>query len=300
MSRFVGDTAWRYGRLDARLGPGRVLFGRMYEDSAIEMEAFPPGGRIFAIASAGCTAMALAPDHEVVAVDVNPAQLEYAERRIAGEPPVPGTVERLMGMGRAFAPLVGWWPGRLRCFLALCGPSQQISYWHDHLDTQRFRTAFDAMLSINALGRVYDSAFLDFLPVRFGAVLRARMERCFARHANATNPYVRALLLGEGSDPPPSTRPQGITLVHADAADFLERQPAGSFDGFTLSNILDGAAEAYKRRLTAAVRHAARPGSIVVLRSFREPKSTLLTNHAANDRAVLWGIVDVRPTASFS
>ncbi len=90
--------------------------------------------------------MALAPDHEVVAVDVNPAQLQYAECRIAGEPPLPGTVERLMGMGRAFAPLVGWWRGRVRCF----------------------------------------------------PVLRGRMERCFARHANATNPCLRALRENDG------------------------------------------------------------------------------------------------------
>ena len=41
-----------------------LLFGRMYEDVAIEREAFLPGSRVFSIASSGCTAMALAPDHE--------------------------------------------------------------------------------------------------------------------------------------------------------------------------------------------------------------------------------------------
>jgi S-adenosylmethionine:diacylglycerol 3-amino-3-carboxypropyl transferase len=110
-------------------------------------------------------------------------------------------------------------------------------------------------------------------------------------------PYLAALLSGAASDAAPPAQAKEISLVHADAADYLERQPAGGFDGFTLSNILDGAAQAYRPRLMAAVKHAARPGAIVVLRSFREPKSTLLTNRAADDRAALWGIVDVRPAA---
>ncbi|MBV8828569.1 MAG: DUF3419 family protein, partial [Acidobacteriaceae bacterium] len=61
--------------------PARILFGQMYEDSAIEMRAFRPGSRVFCIASAGDTAIALARDHNVTAVDINPAQLEYARKR---------------------------------------------------------------------------------------------------------------------------------------------------------------------------------------------------------------------------
>jgi len=37
-------------------------------------------GRVFCIASAGATAFRLADQHEVVACDINPAQLAYAER----------------------------------------------------------------------------------------------------------------------------------------------------------------------------------------------------------------------------
>ena len=57
----TSETAWERGRFDARRRPSKVLFGRMYEDASIELNAFRPGGRIFCIASGGCTAMKLAP-----------------------------------------------------------------------------------------------------------------------------------------------------------------------------------------------------------------------------------------------
>ena len=93
-------TPWEAGRFDAKHGARKILFGRMYEDSAIEEAAFREGGRIFCIASAGCMAMKLAPRHEVIAVDVNPVQIAYAERRAAGGPMQIGSAERVVGIGR--------------------------------------------------------------------------------------------------------------------------------------------------------------------------------------------------------
>jgi S-adenosylmethionine:diacylglycerol 3-amino-3-carboxypropyl transferase len=293
----AGSTAWERGRFDARGGASKVLFGRMYEDAEIELAAFRPGGRVFCIASAGCTAMKLAPRHEVVAVDINPRQLAYAERRLAGAPAIRGTAERVMGFGRAFAPLAGWRGGRVRAFLDLDDPAEQMEFWRRHLDTRRFRAAFDTLLSATVLGAVYASPFLGFLPRNLGAVMRGRMERCFGLHPNRTNPYARALLLGELSDDAPAV-PGKIRLVNADAAAFLEQQAAGSFEGFTLSNILDGADDAYRRRLFAAVERAAARSAVMVLRSFAEPREPVPTNRAALDRSMLWGTVDVRPCAA--
>jgi S-adenosylmethionine:diacylglycerol 3-amino-3-carboxypropyl transferase len=293
----AADTVWASGRFDARRGPQKVLFGRMYEDATIEAAAFSPGGRVMCIASAGCTAIALAARHEVVAVDINPVQLAYAQRRAAGEPAIVGTAERVMRFGRTFAPMVGWWPSRLAAFLDLDDPTRQAAYWQTHLDTARFRTVVDALFSLTSLRAVYASPFLDFLPPRLGAVMRARMARCFARHANRTNPYAHALLAGELAAAAPPSDAARIGWVHADAAGYLEGVPAGSVDGFALSNILDGAEPSYGERLAAAVRRAASPGAIVVQRSFREPASHSATNRAADDRAMLWGIVDVRPAS---
>ena len=125
--------------------------------------------------------------------------------------------------------------------------------------------------------------------------MRERMTRCFARHPNRSNPYARALLLGELPDHPPPPEAKAIRLAHADAATYLEREPAASFDGFALSNILDGADAGYERRLVAAVKRASAPNAIAVLRSFREAPGLAPTNRAADDRAMLWGVVDVRP-----
>jgi S-adenosylmethionine:diacylglycerol 3-amino-3-carboxypropyl transferase len=298
MSLSAQETVWARGRFGPSTGPKAVLFGRMYEDASIELAAFRPGGRIFCIASAGCTAFRLAPRCEVVAVDVNPAQLAYAERRIAGEPMLRGTAERLMSLGRPLLPLAGWRPSRLRAFLDLERPAVQAEYWRRHLDTRRLRAALDILFSRPLLRAAYAAPLLACLPPRFGAVVRARMERCFATHPNRTNPYARALLLGELCDEPVPSDAGRIHLVHADAAAYLEAVPGESFDGFTLSNILDGAENSYRARLLAAVKRSAAPDAIVVLRSFGEPPAGLPTNRAAEDRAMLWGIVDVKPTAS--
>ncbi len=295
------ETVWVGGRFDARAADRQVLFGRMYEDTAIELGAFPPGGRVLCIASAGCTAMRLAgAKHDVTAVDINPVQLAYAERRFAGAPGVRGKAERVMDFGRRFAPLVGWWPARVRAFLALEDPAAQRAYWTRHLDTWRFRAALTLAFSFSALRAVYAPRFLDFLPRRLGRVFHDRIERCITHHANRANPFARMLLEGGFPDEPVPPEAKQVRLVHADAASFLEAQPEASFDGFTLSNILDGAAPEYRARLFAAVERAARPGAMVVLRSFGEPKGPLPTNRARDDRSMLWGIVDVRPVSALS
>jgi hypothetical protein len=116
MSTSTAATIWERGRLDTRVGPRQALFGRMYEDPSIELEAFRPGSRVLCIASAGCTAMKLAPQHDAVAVDINPVQLAYAERRFDGDPGVRGRAERIMN---SCVSSVRWRAGGRR----VCAPS---------------------------------------------------------------------------------------------------------------------------------------------------------------------------------
>lgn len=274
-------------------GPARrLLFGRMYEDAEIERAAFEGKGRLFCIASAGSTALRLADQHEVVACDINPAQLAYAERRARGLAAETGDAERLLNFARAFMPLVGWQSGVVHAFLALKDPAEQLTFWREHLDTRRFRLAFDALVSRMILRVAYAAPFVSVLPTRFGAVLRKRLERGFARHPNATSPYVRALLLGESGNElmPKATN---IRFVLGDAAQLLESCPAQFFDGFALSNILDGAERTYGERLFRAISHAASDDAVIVLRSFREPPAEYGANQAERDRSLLWGVVGV-------
>jgi S-adenosylmethionine:diacylglycerol 3-amino-3-carboxypropyl transferase len=298
MSGGAAAGAWSAGRLDGAKGPPRVLFGRMYEDPRIEQAAFAPGGRVVCIASAGCTAMHLSGDHEVVAVDINPAQVDYASRRIAGMPMAPGSAEKLMRLGRALFPLAGWHAARLREFVALDDPAMQAIVWKREFDTRRFRVGLDMLLSPATLRAGYSSRLVASLPARFAEVMRSRMERCFARHPNRTNPFVRALLLGETSDDAPTPRAAAIRVARADAAEFLEQGPEQGFDGFTLSNILDGADGGYRERLFRAVARAAKPGAVAVLRSFAEPSTASAANRAIDDRSMLWGVVQVSPAAT--
>jgi S-adenosylmethionine:diacylglycerol 3-amino-3-carboxypropyl transferase len=270
----------------------------MYEDAEIELRAFQPGGRIFCIASAGCTAMKLAAHHTVVAVDINPVQIAHVQERLGAAAIQRGSAERTLAFARTLGSLAGWHRRTVRTFLDLDDPEQQILYWQRHLDTRRFRAAFSFLFSRVVLRSVYSAAFLHSLPPNFGSVLRARMKRCFALHPNRRNPYAYALLLGNMPAARDAAEAPQIQLQCADAADFLERQPAGSFTGFSLSNILDGANLAYAQRLFATVRRAGAPGAIVLLRSFREPQSVTETNHAAEDRSMLWGVVDVRQASA--
>jgi S-adenosylmethionine:diacylglycerol 3-amino-3-carboxypropyl transferase len=298
MSSTIPMTAWRYGRFRAARGPRKLLFGRMYEDSAIELRAFQPGGRIFCIASAGCTALTLAAHHTVVAVDINPVQVAYVQQRLGGRTIQSGSAERILAFARTLGPLAGWDRQRVQKFLDLDDPAQQIVYWRRYLDTRRFRASFSFLFSRFVLRLAYSAAFLHGLPPNFGTVLRTRMERCFALHPNRRNPYAYALLVGDMPSVPDDSNFRQIDVRCADAADFLERQPSGSFTGFSFSNILDGANPGYTQRLFAAVKHAAALGAMVVLRSFHEPQSATQTNHAAEDRAMLWGVVDVRQASA--
>jgi S-adenosylmethionine:diacylglycerol 3-amino-3-carboxypropyl transferase len=268
----------------------------MYEDWEVESSVFPASGRIFTIASAGTTSMALsARGLAITAVDINPAQTEYVRARLTGGPTRQGTADRLFAFCRAMYPLVGISRARLLEFLQLDDPPRQTRFWREHLDTGRLRLGLRLLINRLSLQAIYHRQFLQIMPGRFDRVMTARFERCFGRHPNRSNPYAWRLLAG--ADPPGAAPvvpvPEHIHLVTADAAAFLEQSPPGWFDGFSLSNILDGTDAAYGNRLMSAVRKSARPGARVVLRSFGEPSPSESMEWVERDRSMLWGVVRV-------
>jgi hypothetical protein len=267
----------------------------MLEDAAVEMGAFRPGGRVFTIASAGCTAIALARRGDrVTAVDVHPGQIEYVRRRIAGEAVPPGRLDLWLREGRRLLDRGVWDPGDVRSFLRMVDVGAQARFWAGRLDTPKFRAVVRA-----AVGRpraAGDRAGFPFgwAPDRFWAHVLRRLETCISEHPNRWNPYLWWLLAGEDAPGTRNVRPtsgRSIALHVAEACQWLEAHPAARFDGFALSNVLDGASTTYRRRLFDAIRRRADPGAVVVSRSLDVARNPCAAWHAARDRSGIWGSV---------
>jgi S-adenosylmethionine:diacylglycerol 3-amino-3-carboxypropyl transferase len=285
------QTSWLQGAFRAKAG--RLVFGQTYEDARIEMKAIPPRCRVFCIAGAGVTAQVLAAaGHCVTAVDINMAQVEYARARSVGEPARDGIAERVLEFGRHLTTACGWTRQKLDAFLNLSSCREQTEFWDRELDTPLWRVMVDTLLAPRLLRLCYRGPFVASLPRDFGPRVRERLRRGWASHRNCSNPFA-ALLLQARPLPLTKSFEMPIRFVCADAAEFLEHCPPGSFDAFALSNISDGVSTQYRSRLNAAVEHAAAPGAVVITRSFAEPARGDDVNWAARDRSHLWGVVRV-------
>lgn len=284
------ETLWEKG--------AGVLFGQMYEDAEVERRAFPPGSRAFCIASAGCTAIALAAEHEVTAVDINRAQLEYARQRARGMTAKRGRAEHAMQFGRTLMSVAGWRRPLLESFLRIGDCPTQLEFWHRELNNPMFRMLFDRLVSTGAgMVRMLAPNRAILPPRQFGPIMRRRLEHALAMHANKSNPYAPRQFLGELPRPLHGPVPS-IAWEHADAVEFLERSPTGRFTAFSLSNIADGVTPEYFHRLLAAVRHAGTKNAVMVLRTFGEPTDAQGAANAAQDRAMIWGSLYVGDSRS--
>ncbi|MFY9820952.1 MAG: DUF3419 family protein [Thermoanaerobaculia bacterium] len=292
-------TPWSRGRLDGLSGPPQLLFGRMNEDWRLEASVFRPGGRIYCIASAGCTALALARHgFRVTAVDVNPAQIEYARERAAGAPPRPGFIDGRLARARRFLPWLGLHERDLRQFLELTVPAEQQAFWRERLDTWRLRAFLRCALHPAVLRLRHGGQFVASIPERFDRVVHQQMERTWARHPNRENAFAWRLLLGCQApagelEMAAGEAAQEIDFVCADAVEYLDSGPPGRFDGFTLSNIIEAASPVYGERLLAAVRRAAAPGAVLVVRSLTAQGDARSAEWAARDCSPLWGSIEV-------
>ncbi|MFE5052178.1 DUF3419 family protein [Streptomyces sp. NPDC056637] len=290
-------TPWTRGRILGGFGGPRLLFGRMYEDHGIELGVLPASpSRVLCIASAGDTAAALhQAGHDVTAVDINPVQLAYARTRLSGGASVEGAAETLMRLGRGAAGtlLPGWREDALGAFLTLDDLARQVRCWRGDLDGPGLRRLMRWSLRPGgALAMALLPSFASVVPARFDEVFRQRLERTVARHPNVRNPWLWRLFVGAEQPGAVPVHAPDVRLVQGDVVDVLERAPRGGYDAVTLSNVLDGPGPAFAGQLRAAVRHAVRPGGIVVLRSFREP-GPAGAGWAAQDRSALWGVVRV-------
>lgn len=273
-------------------GRGRLVFGQMFEDHAVDAAVLPVG-RVLCIASAGDTAFALAgAGSEVTALDSNPAQLRYVRQRLDGGPVLPGSADRLLRVGRAVLRRTGWRPADLRVFCDLEDPTIQIDVWRACFDTPGFRMVLGALLSPASVRSAGFGAFTSGLHDRFDLLMRERLFDGICTHSNRDNPFLRRLLTGEPVRTPVPDR-RAVRLVHDDLLAHLESVPESSYDGFSLSNVPDGADAAYAARLRAAVLRAARPGAVAVTRSFAPTADPDRARAARRDRSMLWGSLQV-------
>jgi S-adenosylmethionine:diacylglycerol 3-amino-3-carboxypropyl transferase len=294
----VVGTPWAEGRLGRRGRPA-LLFGTMFEDAAVEIAAFTERERVLAVASAGDVALALAAaGHRVTAVDVNPAQIAYVGERLWGGPRRVGQADRLLALGRRVLAPAGWGRARLARLSVLDERHEQVAEWR-RLTTGASGAALRALLAPAALRLGYRRPFAA-LAGPLGRALPARIERGLARHPNRSNPFARLLFTGQAPAPVDldGAAARAVTLAVDDVAAHLEAAPAGSYDAFALSNVLDGAPGGYRARLLAAVRRAAAPGAVVVLRTLlpaRGPRSAADAAAAERDRALIWGGLTIAP-----
>jgi S-adenosylmethionine:diacylglycerol 3-amino-3-carboxypropyl transferase len=294
------NTVWKSGRFDASKRNAKLLFGQMWEDAAIECQLFAEAKSVFAIASAGCTSLVLARQGcQVLACDINPCQSNYVQRRAACGPMATGLADRLLMAFRFAASCVGITSSIRNEFASLCDPVEQAIYWRSYFDLPRVRLLWRWLLSPRLLRSTYKPKFIQSLPDDFADVLWKRLERGFATHPNRDNPFAAQLLLGRNH------RREGapccnIETTCSDACDYLETCPPESFGALTLSNILDGATAEYAQRITKAVRRAAVPDGIAVLRSFSKPRTRAEAEWAARERSFLWGRVVVCRASDFS
>lgn len=276
----------------------RVLFGVSYEDERIELDAFAGARRVCLVATSGEVVAACADaGHEVVAVDLNPAQLDYARQRIAGGPTRRGSAQLVMDTVRqgltAVAPA---WRSRhlVQHLLHDDGPAAR-KHWDETLDSRAFRAVLKASLKPGLrLGVIARPELFGFLPPRFHDVIRERVADGLARHGMAGNRFAWRLLAGR--ELPgwhlPTVDADAITWQVADIATHLESVPAGSYDGVSLSNVVDGLPNAFARRLLVAARHAVRKGGPIIWRTFSNP-GLPGPGLAGDDAAMVWGQVQV-------
>ncbi|RYG62944.1 DUF3419 family protein [bacterium] len=234
-------SLWSRGTLGGKLLPPRerILFGAVHEDAEIERLALQARRaalksqqpmRAFSIASGGCTAISLLlePDVEVVAVDVNPAQIYLCELKKA----VLSQIEAATPLGNAtvwFDSVEGelspqaqefWRSNRnlLRTGLNGCGLTERVMrttacLWKLWLGPQnmealmtgdfsalrdpRWRLAFRWALHHFVLRLFYARGYISSLPPGFSREIRRRIERSLTRFPIAQNPYIQLTLRGQ-------------------------------------------------------------------------------------------------------
>jgi hypothetical protein len=294
----TSETPWAKGRFG--LGRrARVLFGAMYEDPSIDLQAVEGRANVLCICSAADTAKFLANNgHNVTAVDINPAQVAYAKQRLAGRPYQRGLAEVLMAIGRTVLRPVGWSRRELTRFCTATDIEVQRQQWHQLTHGAR-GLGFRVLLSPSRLRLGYKREFVDVAGKGFADRVFAIVDRSLVHVPNADNPYASLLFLGQPLPDVPLNSDAQLTVLCADVVKHLLSVPEHHYDAVTLSNILDGASQSFHDELRRALQHGAKPDAPVVLRTFKAVSDEAATIRASNDRSLIWSAIWVTTPGDF-
>ena len=134
----------------------------------------------------------------------------------------------------------------------------------------------------------------------FAPLIRQRLRVGFQIHPNATNPYMSAVLSGKRIQNEIPKPVHALSLIHADAAEYLDSCAPGSFDGFTLSNIVDGTNRLYRQILVDSVKRAGTKDATIVFRNFYKYELHSQNNFNLSDRTLIWDTVFVGKTSEMT
>jgi S-adenosylmethionine-diacylglycerol 3-amino-3-carboxypropyl transferase len=161
----------------------------------------------------------------------------------------------------------------------------QRRFYVERWATPRFRAALATGLSRPVLRLIYGRAVLDALPADFARLVAGNLAHAFTATPARENGYLWQTFLGRY---PPSSRGLPIYLQPehhqevkdrigalatsvGEAAGWLGRVRARSFDFFALSNILEISRSDEVAPLLSSIAHAARPGALICLRWILPP-----------------------------
>jgi S-adenosylmethionine-diacylglycerol 3-amino-3-carboxypropyl transferase len=274
----------------------RVKFAVVREDPDLERAVIEKIGakHVLLVASGGCTALTLAvdPELEITAFDINEAQLEHVREKAqaafagehkslnVGDPSASGLNQRgafegLFRILRATILELVTDEFELEAFF-MCDTAQRrvlldrwrmSPYW-----PAAFATAFNDPLLHAMFGPdATQHATAGSYPGYFQRVF----ERGLAREDAATNPFLQHVFLGmyrSLSDAPDYIRAQNFSMVELIHGTLTDVPDLERFDLFSLSNVFDWSNDAQIAAWAEAIRARAHPGSAILIRQLNNTR----------------------------
>lgn len=290
----MSATAWDHGSLLRAGRPPEVIFGFQHEDAAVETSclARTTGARALCVASGGETAFALlgAGASEVVAIDVNPAQLRLIELksealRLRRGDYLVSDARALLESAKLSKETAAFWTKNchtLRRGLCFTGTVERrtialgpvLRWFSKRPEGARAKIGWRLLRIAINLG--YARRFRRRLPGDWSQQLASRVSAHLLTRSNSPL-WLAELGLGFGVGGLPLYSPDSIAeisdrmdhlfLVNTNISDFLQKDADKRWDLIALSNLGDTMDGREREALYSLAADRLREGGILVVRS---------------------------------